>query len=502
VRPEDAIVLIRTANTLRATRGSGFAIGDGSWIVTASHVVSADVGKGRRAWDRTAFVYSPWTGRPYEARVVAVDGVADIALLRMPQAGFPALPLENPDLKDASAALNALKDRPVHLFGFPLSYGEDTIAALARPEHNDSRLREIAKRGDTNLCVLNACPDVQPGWSGGPMVSGDRGAVIAVFHSLYRPKAGVDEGFPAGSLTGYLVDLLRQAGAGDLAPFAQVAAPTVPKPADAAERMAHEMRSLSWSAVGNWKKAEEEQRDLIKMAPGDGLPHAELGRLLREEGRLPEAIKELREAVRLAPHSMTANLYLGRALHLDYDPKGASTALDAAVEASPGEVEPQLALAEVYEDSQKADQAEALLRKLRESNPTHPGVLYRLGELLLRARPAGPGREEGMAVLAEAAALAVSDPGLSFIAVAYARALDNARKPKQAEEFFHQILRGDPQSAEAHYYLAVLLLRQNRVDEAQVQVNLGIMLPRLSEAMVEAFRALQLRVAEKAASQK
>src|SRR5688500_11696987 len=100
--PEDAVVLVRTANSLRAARGSGFLIGDGSWVVTASHVVSVDLGKARRAGDRTALVYSPWTGRPYEAKVVAVDGSADLALLRMPEAGFPALPVEGLEIKDAA----------------------------------------------------------------------------------------------------------------------------------------------------------------------------------------------------------------------------------------------------------------------------------------------------------------------------------------------------------------------------------------------------------------
>src|SRR5947208_9559936 len=101
VSPEDAVVLIRTANSLLSSRGSGFVVGDGSWVVTASHVVSVDLGKGRRGYDRTALVYDPWTGRPYEARVAAFDPVADIAVLHLPQAGFPALPVEGLDVREA-----------------------------------------------------------------------------------------------------------------------------------------------------------------------------------------------------------------------------------------------------------------------------------------------------------------------------------------------------------------------------------------------------------------
>jgi tetratricopeptide (TPR) repeat protein len=492
IAPEDAIVLIRTSTSLRSTRGSGFLIGDGSWVVTASHVVSADLGKGRRVWDRTALVYTAWTGRPYEAKVVGVDGVADIALLRLPQAGLPALPVEGLDLKDAATAARALENRPLRLYGFPLTYGEDTVAALAKPEHNDTRLRGISKRGETSLAVLNACPDAQPGWSGGPVVSADRGTVVSVFHSLYREK-GAETGLPAASVAGYLGDLLRQSGQADLAPFTRAGAPSVQRPADAKERMAHEMRSLSWSAVGNWKKAEEEHREIVKGSPQDALARVELGKLLLEQQKFETALTELREAVRLAPRSLLANLYLGRALHLNYDPKGAAAALLAAQEISPEEVEPRLALAQVHEENQKPAEAEAALRAALKTSPEHPGALLRLGNLLIRNGKEG----EGLKILAEASELAASDPGLSTIALAYARALDKGRKVSQAEGAYRQVLKIDPQNEQAHYYLTLLYLRANRIDDAQVQLNAAIVLPKLSEPMLQALRALQLRINEK-----
>ncbi|HEU4752025.1 MAG TPA: tetratricopeptide repeat protein, partial [Armatimonadota bacterium] len=456
--------------------------------------VSVDLGKGRRASDQTALVYTPWTGRPYEARVVAVDGIADIALLRMPQAGFPALPVEGLTLKDENAAKTALEKRPLRLYGFPLSYGEATVAALAKPEHNDSQLQEITKKGETNLCALRACPDVQPGWSGGPMVAADTGAVVAVFHSLYRPAGTQEKGFPAGSLSGYLGDLLRQAGAPSLEPFSRPAAPTIPRPAGAAERMAHEMRSLSWSAEGQWKKAEEEQRELIKALPEDAAARTELGRLLLvQQRRDEEAVKELREAVRLGPKSVFAHLQLARALFLTYDLKGAIAELRAALETSPNEVEPQLALAQMYEESQKPEEAEKVLRAAMQAAPNHPMVAYRLGNLLLKTQ-----REpEGYRLLSQAAEMAYADAALSAIPLGYARSLDAARKYKEAETVYRQVTRVDPENAICWYYLAQLLLRVNRPEEAQIALNRGIQVSNLSEAMVRAFQALQVKINEK-----
>lgn len=490
--PEEAVVLIRTTNSLLTSRGSGFVIGDGSWVVTASHVVSVDLGKGRRAYDQTALVYSPWTGRPYEAKVVAVDGVADIALLRLPQAGFPALPVEGLDLKDPKAARDALNERPIRLYGFPLSYGEATVAALARPEHNDSKLTGIRLRGETSLCVLDDCPDVKPGWSGGPLVGMDTGAVVGVFHSLYHEKAD-DAGLPSGSLTGYLADLLRRAGATDLAGFARVAPPSIPRPAGAGDRMATEMRSMSWNAGGNLAKAEEEQRELLKLDKNDPMAHLEIGRLLLVRKKYEAALVELQLAARLAPKSVLANLYLGKALHLNYDPKGAIAAFKAAVAASPGEVEPQLALAEMQADNEKPDDAEATLRAAVQASPDHPGAVYQLGSLLVRQRKT----EEGTKLLKQASELALYDPSLSFIPFGFGRILDIARKFPEAEDQYRRALRTDPDNTYAVYYLAQLLMRTGRVEDAQLQLNAGFRSKKLSDEMLAAFRTLQLKLNEK-----
>jgi tetratricopeptide (TPR) repeat protein len=491
--PEEAVVLIRTMNSLRSARGSGFLIGDGSWVVTASHVVSVDLGKGRRASDQTALVYTPWTGRPYEARVVAIDGVADIALLRMPQAGFPALPVQGLTVTDALAAKDLLQNRALRLYGFPLSYGEATVAALAKPEHNDSRLQEITKRGETNLCVVGECPDVQPGWSGGPMVDVERGAVIGVFHSLYRPEAGGEKGYPAGSIAGYLGDLLKKAGAPDLSAFSRVSTPTVPRAKEALELMAHEMRSLSWSAGGEWRRAEEEQREILKVAPQDVPARVELGRLLLLQKKDAEALKVLQEAVKLAPGSMLAHLQLGRALHVNYDPDGAVAALRKAMEASPGEVEPQLALAKVYEDNRKPAEAEKALRAAMEKAAEHPGVFQRLGELLLENGK----QEEGLKLLAQASEMSQVDRELSHVVIANARALDSARKLREAEGAYRHVLRLDPGNPLGYYYLGWLMLRTKRFDDAQALVNRAFELPRLTDDMVQAFRQLQARINER-----
>ena len=485
---DQAIVLIRSLNSLRASRGSGFVVGDGSWVLTASHVVAADLGKGRRASDQTVLVYTAWTGRPVEARVAAVDGVADVALVRLPTVGHPALKLEGLELREADALRTALENRPLRLFGFPLSYGEDTVASLARPEHNDTRLSEIARRDQTSLCVLGECPGAQPGWSGGPIVAMDRGAVVGVFHSLYR-KPGAEKGNPAGSPVGYLAEVLKQAPTLTPQLLTQPPPPTLARPSGAGEQMAREMRSLSWAAGGFYKKAEEEQRGILKAAPGDRFAQVELGRLLLAQKRFEEALTVLKAAAEAAPQSILAHLTLARAYHMNYDPDGALKALKTVQTLSPGEVEPILLRAEVLESNEKPDQAEAALRAAVEQYPLHPALAQRLGSLLLRRKK----DEEGLKQIARAVELSSTDPGLGSVLIACGRSQELARKVREAETTYRTLVRADPNSGEGRFALATLLFRLQRADEAQFEINQAFKLE-LSEQLLTAFRDLQARL--------
>jgi tetratricopeptide (TPR) repeat protein len=150
-------------------------------------------------------------------------------------------------------------------------------------------------------------------------------------------------------------------------------------------------------------------------------------------------------------------------------------------------------LAEIQEANQKREEAEATLRSALQSSAEHPAALYRLGMLINTAARA----EEAKKLLAQAADLALSDPALSYIPLGYARSLEAARKNKEAEEMYRRAVKSDPQNALAYYYLSQFYLKTNRIEDAQAQLNQAIVLPRLSDQMLEALRGLQTRINEK-----
>lgn len=107
-----------------------------------------------------------------------------------------------------------------------------------------------------------------------------------------------------------------------------------------------------------------------------------------------------------------------------------------------------------------------------------------------------------MALLKQASLLAAHETSLASIPLGFARILETKRKYREAESVYRQALRTDPENAYVYYYLAQLFLRMNRAEEAQLQLNAGIRLPNLTDSMVEAFRALQVRINDQSGSDK
>jgi len=76
----------------------------------------------------------------------------------------------------------------------------------------------------------------------------------------------------------------------------------------------HEMLALSWEALGNASRAEENFRRAIQLSPASYRPHYAYGVFLLKQGRTAESAPLLAEALRLHPDSSEARFEYGRVL--------------------------------------------------------------------------------------------------------------------------------------------------------------------------------------------
>src|SRR5205823_283085 len=114
----DSVVTVIGWNSLAMWSGSGFVVGDGTWVVTCFHVAARMLANDRPLVPPRLQVVSPWTGDAVAAQVVRTDSDADLALLHIDGPPLPALALAPEDALDP----DALRDHPpgrVRLSGFP-----------------------------------------------------------------------------------------------------------------------------------------------------------------------------------------------------------------------------------------------------------------------------------------------------------------------------------------------------------------------------------------------
>jgi len=177
-----------TDNPRFSFSGTGFVVAPGNLVVTAAHVLPANVG------DVPALrvvVQGDLAGREglRVATAVAVDRVHDLALLKIDGAPLPALALADPkDVREGQSI--ALMGFPIgSLLGFiPVTHSGiiSAFTTMALPPPSSQQLNEKSIRqlreGNFELYQLDAT--AYPGNSGGPLFDAASGQVVGVLDSV------------------------------------------------------------------------------------------------------------------------------------------------------------------------------------------------------------------------------------------------------------------------------------------------------------------------------
>ncbi len=168
--------------TKQAGTASGVVIDPAGYIVTNAHAVQG----ARRIQVQLA---GPWEGtdsgrtllRPrggrLEARLVGIDTTTDLALLKVPVAGVPALALGDSDtLRQGQVVL---------AFGSPLGLGNTVTMGVV-----SAVARELSP--DDMMVYIQTDAPINPGNSGGPLVD-SQGRVVGI-NTLIISQSGGSEG--------------------------------------------------------------------------------------------------------------------------------------------------------------------------------------------------------------------------------------------------------------------------------------------------------------------
>lgn len=175
-------------------RGTGFAVGDGTLVMTNFHVLppAAESDSGPVMVVLTG--RSDDVGQLRRARVVATDRPRDLALLRIEGSPLTPLPLDEPGRVREGQAI-ALMGFPIGgALGFAVVSHRGIVASIttaALPAASAQQLdpRALLRLREGNFEIYQLDVTAYPGNSGGPVLDADTGRVVAVIN-MVLVKAG------------------------------------------------------------------------------------------------------------------------------------------------------------------------------------------------------------------------------------------------------------------------------------------------------------------------
>ncbi len=200
--------------------GTGFAVGDGSYVITNEHVIPVVLDPESKE-SLTVFVGTGQQTQPRKAEVVKIDHQHDLALLKIAGAVLPALRLGDSDTVREGDAL-AFTGFPIGvvLGLYPVTNRAtlSSITPIVIPAAHASDLNaKSIKKLITPFTVFQLDGTAYPGNSGSPLYYPDTGKVIGIVNLVFvkttkenvlSQPSGIAYAVPGR----YMVKLMRDAG--------------------------------------------------------------------------------------------------------------------------------------------------------------------------------------------------------------------------------------------------------------------------------------------------
>jgi S1-C subfamily serine protease len=160
--------------------GSGFVLDPNGEIVTNAHVVTEEVGTGRKPAKEVFIEFS--NRNVLEAKILGFDPFADVALLKVEPEGFPLHALELGD--DAELEVG----EPVAAIGSP--FGERRSLSVGVVSAIDREVQSLTQFKIEGAIQTDA--SINPGNSGGPLLE-EEGKVVGINQQI-ETNSGANDG--------------------------------------------------------------------------------------------------------------------------------------------------------------------------------------------------------------------------------------------------------------------------------------------------------------------
>ena len=467
VGSDDCLVIILSTTPAEGHAGTGFAIGDGTLVVTAYHVVAEASAEGQHRMLGVVKIVSPYLGQCSYAQVVAVSKQHDLVMFKVPWKGHPAFELaDDRELLQAAdletigmvsivSAIPAEFDRP-----FPPSFS----VGRAILEIDFVAVRQQVPQ----FISLAGRAQLGPGWSGAPMILPGTRKAAGCFVRLNKSVSD-------GQLTSQgpaLAQARRLAAEND-----QLQSLAAPESLLAREADGYQVARLFLQAHkalvrNDYQKASTRTEELLTLRPQTPIFHILAAQLQEKQEDYKKAEAYYRSALELDSETPTIRMMYGQFL-LQRDPNRALDTLEGLWEYE--RMRPWLALI-MWNDLQREqiidDHHIQLLQEALTVEPGNAYLWFNLGAAQLQLGQT----DEGFESMTRAVDLF---PERGSLRGQLARLLEDAGRLDEAEGHFRRLLQIEPGNAVVHVWLARFLSRHRPEarEEALKEARTAVQLP-------------------------
>jgi tetratricopeptide (TPR) repeat protein len=234
---------------------------------------------------------------------------------------------------------------------------------------------------------------------------------------------------------------------------------------------------LTWQQAGIYRNLETLWRDTLAKNPDCSMAHNNLGLLLKNQGRIEEAMEHYHKAIQINPNNFEALDNLGFVLAARGRFEEAIENYRKAIQISPNFSDALNSLGAALAAKGRFEEAIECFRKAIQINPNFSDALYNLGVAL-----AAKGRfEEAIENYRKAIQI---DPKSSDALSNLGVALTARGRFEEAIENYRQAIRINPNNSEALYNLGLALAARGRFEEAIENYRQAIRInPNFSDAL-------------------
>jgi tetratricopeptide (TPR) repeat protein len=223
-------------------------------------------------------------------------------------------------------------------------------------------------------------------------------------------------------------------------------------------------RGTYFYMTGDYDKAIEEFKSLLKVNPNDVFTHFVLGYVYDKKGWSNMAIEELEEAIRLDPGYINAYNNLGTIYNRLGKREEATEMFNMAIELNPTYIEAYDNLGVVYYMKKDYDQAMGYFRKAIELEPTYSQAYNNIGSIFVAKGRFADAIEPIQKALEH-------DPNLTDAYNNLGSAYLGLGSLQEAENLFKKALERDPNHDEARVNLATVYISMNQYDLAHQAID-------------------------------